>query len=288
MVGLSRLLFGIAAVIIAGLGGFAAYEYNEVRSKDRRQIEQAERELQLTTARFEKELSEKESLLQRAQQVNDQHQKTITEQESTIKENVRVIAEHERQISLLTDYIHFLNVNKRVAKIEVLGKEEVTLSDDFGERKSARWRLRFQEFDQSGKPVDAPLNGVIIGNIVKIEAFTIQWNYSNPDLDVEHEHSLVFIRRLYGSEEPANRATFLIDEKGKMPKAYGTDLSDEVSELVEEFWDIANDPQRREAEGISFIGLQAPGIELREGMTYELEVRQSGAPILKAVDGSSN
>ena len=266
-----------------------------MRTEDQRHIETVERDLELNKARYEEELGRREALLERAKQINREHEKTISEHETTISvhettisEKSLVINQQVKEINLLTDYIQFLNVNKRVAQIEVLSKEDIVVTDQFGQRKVVRWKLRFQEFDQSGKPVDEPLIGSIIGNVVKVEAFTIQWDYTHPDLEVDYAHSLVFIRRLYGSEEPANRSTFIVDENGKMPKAYGSDLSPEVLELVEDFWDIANDPQRRDAHGISFIGLQAPGIELREGLTYELEVRQSGAPILKAVKRESS
>ena len=285
---LSKLIGACAALGLVGLGSYGVHVYNSTKNAGQKQLDKiASMEEELTAAKRQYE----DSIEQKNQAIAEQ-EKTIAQQTTTIKQSEKTIAKQGNEIEKLSADVRFLSVSTRMATIKALAKEDIHIFDEAGERKSIRWRVRFQEYDPNGNPFGDELEGFVIGEELKAEFLTVEWDYSHPDFkgDIEflRRPTLVLIRRLYGTDEAPNATSFVIDEKGKLPAIYSyargdSELSEFEQLIMNEFWEIANDPNRQSQKGIRFIGSSTPGIKLREGSVYRLEIRESGAPKIKAI-----
>ena len=171
----------------------------------------------------------------------------------------------------------YLKVDRRRARLRVLEQRPDPEQPD-----QLLTTLEFQELDAAGRPLGEPVEGEIEGRFAYVESLVIKFTDDYVERgDAWRGQSLCLFRRVYGDEQ-APVEGFTVDPEGLEPGAYRDDSSPDLSqELWSEFWDLAHDPAAAKAKGVRAMHGEAPFMEVREGSSYLVELRNSGGLTLR-------
>jgi hypothetical protein len=203
-------------------------------------------------------------------------------QTSTVEnESLKVdVAEKTRQIEKLETALHLLKTDQRLARIKVSAVEK----DEAGN--VVKCQLEFTELAPNGTPLSDPKQIQLPGDVVYIDNWVIKFEDKYVEqADIERGTSLVLFRRIFSeNQQPAEGVS--LDEVGMRPQAYarGGTMSEFEKKLWGDFWEFANNPKRAAEMGIRAANGEAISIQVREGMTYDLQLRSSGGLSFKAVN----
>lgn len=173
--------------------------------------------------------------------------------------------------------LRLLKVDHRVARLTVLeqGKEpdssEVTTT------------IEFVELDEQGAQIDKPKRFKILGDMVYVEYWVVKFDDKYvEEADIERSTSLCLFQRIFGEKQKPIDG-FVLDEVGSRPVVYGRgrEPSDFESKIWDDFWNIANDPDKAREMGIRANHTDAPGHRVQAGKSYKLELRASGGLTFK-------
>jgi hypothetical protein len=229
------------------------------------------------------------TLAERAQQLEQAHERIagleqdVAARDRTIAEQQQQIAELEQRVQELELALKLLKVDHRLAKLTVL--EQRAAPDSVTPRTPAgvETDVEFQELAEDGAPLGEPRRFTLLGKVAYVDALVIKFDDSYVEQgDALRGSSLCLFRRLFGEYQWPSEG-FPLDTAGARPLPYaaGDDPGFE-SRLWTRFWDYANDEAAAAAAGVRAIHGEAPYIELREGRSYELELRASGGLSLRA------
>ncbi len=241
----SNFIRAMVSLVIVGIVGFAGWIGYSMLN-DAKQAELAIKELEETKNRLEE-----------------------------AEANLRVVS--EKLIETETA-LRLLKVDRRVALIEIDRQYET-------EDGRTMTELRFIEMEPDGKrPVAAVSPGDLPGKPFKIETDIIHISTLVAKFKDEYVEagdplrgaSICLLQSIYGDNQAPSEGEPL-DEVGTRPIAYGKGaMSEFEAQIWEDFWELANDPEKADQMGIRAASGEAPFIRVREGMTYKLELRASG------------
>jgi hypothetical protein len=257
---------GLMAVLLAaaGLGGWKAYSiYNEPQV----QLEEKQRELevlagQLATARTDLA--------------------TTTAQVQRLTTDLEL---KKAMIAKLEVALGFLKLRHRIARIDVVRQVE---DEETGEILTT---VEFYEVDENGEPAsDDRQTFEIVGDRVYIECLVAKFDDKYIEENaLDRNTAICLFQRIFGEhQEPKDG--YAIDQIGSVPASYARygEASEFEKRIWEEFWSIAADPARAAELGIRAAHADAPSIKVREGVTYELELRTTGEFTLRPLTGPAD
>jgi hypothetical protein len=206
-----------------------------------------------------------------AYQRHFQLEEQLRTQADQIAERDSRIKELGQEVDDLNLALRLLKVDHRLAEIRVLDQ---TKNDDG----KITTKLQFVEVGDDGKPIDAPRELTIDGDLAYIDAWVVKYH----DKLVESGNplgatSVCLFRRIFGeTQKPADG--FPLDRNGEQPIVYrhGEQVTDRERQIWSQFWDYANNPTLAEQAGVRAAHGEAPSIKLRPGKLYRLELRASG------------
>ncbi len=256
-------LFGI---LVAGMG-FGGWKAYSLYSEPQVRLAEKQRELdelagQLASARTDLAAS------------NQQVQLLTTE----VELKKAMIAKLETAMGLL-------KLRHRIARFDVTDQTE---DEETGETIST---IEFYEVNDEGKPAgDARQKFDIIGDRVYVDCLVAKFDDKYVEQNVlDRNTAICLFERIYGEhQEPRNG--FPLDQVGSIPASYARygETSEFEKRIWRDFWTIANNPAKAQELGIRAAHADAPSIRVREGMTYELELRTTGEFTLRPVDGTAD
>lgn len=189
------------------------------------------------------------------------------------------VAQKAKMIEKLETSMHLLKTDQRLARIKVVSIEK----DAAGVVQ--RSQLEFVELSPSGDPLSEPKKISLPGDVVYIDNWIVKFEDKFVEqADIERGTSLILFRRIFSENQQPNEGVSL-DEIGMRPQAYarGGAVSEFEKKLWNEFWEFANNPQKAAEMGVRAANGEAISIQVREGMTYDLQLRSSGGLSFKPV-----
>jgi hypothetical protein len=103
--------------------------------------------------------------------------------------------------------------------------------------------------------------------------------------DLDRSTSLALFQRIFGEhQEPVEG--FQLDTIGTRPTAYGrgSDMSDFERKIWDDFWLIANDPQKAAELGIHAAHGNAVSMRVQPHKSYEVELRSTGDMTIRPLE----
>ena len=255
---LIRTLIALAVCAVLGIAGWVGYDaYQSSRSV------WFDSQRELIAAR--QTLAERETTID---ELNDSVQK----QKQELNELATQLAQSHERIDRLETSLQLLKVDQRLARVAVLRQR----TDP--ESKRIFSTVEFVETNESGEPIDAPRVFEIEGDLIYVDYWVVKFE----DKYVEHgtvdrSASICLFRRIFGEHQEPSEG-FVIDKVGTRPPAYARDgqMSEFEQTVWNDFWNIANDPQKARFMGIRAAHGEAVSTRLLEGRKYQLKLRASG------------
>jgi hypothetical protein len=270
-----RTLLMTVLVAAAGVGGYKLYDvYNEPRQ----QLADKQAELDATASK-----------LQRANEDLSARQKEITELTNQV-------ATKTAEINRLEVRLRLLKVHRRLARLTVLDQRELPASDPAPVGQPVGdvpakvvTKIEFVEVNDKGDSIGQPKQFDIIGDTVYVDYLhvTFEDKYIEQS-DLDRSTSIALFQRLFGAhQEPVEG--FQLDTVGTRPTAYGrgTEMSDFERKIWDDFWLIANDPQRATELGIKAAHGSAVSMRMQPNKTYEVELRATGEMTIRPIEDKS-
>ena len=250
----SVLRTGIFLVVAGGLGygGFVGYKEYIEPGLDAKQAKADLEALRVDFEKQEQEIAEAKA-----------------EVEKTKEENNRL------QVSM-----QLLKIDRRMAKVKVL---EVAENED-GE---PVMNVRFTEYDEFGDPIGEARDFELRGDKMYVDCWVVKFGDKYiEENDALRSASLCVFKGIYGNlDGPEGSLSLDTSSVDDFPAIYGNEKKSAFEQQIwGDFWKLANDRNSQEDFGIRAIHGQANYLQVKEGKTYEVSVRSSGAASLTPVD----
>lgn len=201
------------------------------------------------------------------------HEVELEERDHRIAELVEEVSERDADIAKLEMALWLSKIDHRVAEIEVVDQRPSESDPELIET-----RLRFVELTPDGETLGEPREIVVKGSRVYIEALVMKFDDQFVEAgDLLRGTSVCIFKRVFGDEQKPSEGVEL-DASGTRPLPYaGDDLPSPLySELWDQFWELANDPDLAREKGVRAVHGEAPFTEMRPGRRYRIELRSSG------------
>jgi len=180
--------------------------------------------------------------------------------------------------------IRYLKIDHRVARFVAVDQ---TKDEETGEMSSL---IEFVELNDEGHPIDTPRQFRIRGDTVYVDSWVVKFEDKYVEqADLERGTSLLLFKRIFGSGQKPDDG-YPLDEVGSAPRAYarGGKMSDFERKIWDDFWNIANDPERAKQLGIRAAHGGAPFMKIEKGKSYRILLRASGDPTIVPEEPSAN
>lgn len=255
----------LLATVVGVLGFACYYGYSEYTKFDRA-FQEAEQQL----------VEANQQLVTLKQEV-DQKQAEIVLLGEDLKQKIA-------QIEKLETSMRLLKTDQRLARLNVI---EIQRDED---GKPLSCKLEFLELSPQGDALSQPKLIDLPGDVVYVDNWIVKFddNYIEKG-DIERGTSLCLFRRIFSEEQSPNEGV-LLDEIGMRPQAYGRggSISEFEKNLWAEFWEFANDREKADMMGIRAANGEAVSIKVREGKSYNIELRSSGGLSIQPVDNQTS
>lgn len=251
-----------ALVAAAGVGGWKAYSlYNEPQVR----LEEKQRELEALTGQL---AAARADLATSTAQV----QRLTTDLELK-----------KAMIAKLEVAMSFLRLRRRIARLDVVRQVE---AEETGEVLTT---VEFYEVDENGEEGRGQRQTFdVVGDRVYVECLVVKFDDQYVEQNaLDRNTAICLFQRIFGEhQEPKDG--YAIDQVGSVPASYARygEPSEFERQIWADFWTIAADPARAAELGIRAAHADAPSIRVREGVTYELELRSTGEFTLRPLSGS--
>jgi len=215
---------------------------------------------------------------QRAAELEAENVRLVEKQEALARRNRELALEAERlkrERAQLAEVIERLDVERRVAEIEVLQQHKNAQGD-------IQTILRFTEFDRNAKPLE-PLVFGVPSDTPHFDALVIKFDRDYVKRgDQLRGHSLALFRRVYGDTQPPNSG-YWIGKRAGVPDVYrvADQPSDFELKLWDEFWTYASDPEKSAEAGVRIAQGEAVYTPMKPGETWRLTLDADGGLNLK-------
>jgi hypothetical protein len=170
----------------------------------------------------------------------------------------------------LKQVVQRLEAERRVA--------DVIVTDQAGEGGAQKTTLLFVEYARDGSPLPAR-RFTIDGNVAHVDAVVVKFDRDFVrDNDPLRGHSLALFTRLYGENQPPDKA-FRIDPPGGIPDVYrGADpyVTDFERELWSNFWKLADDEAYRKSHGVRVAQGEGVWVPFHADKLYTLTLDSDG------------
>jgi hypothetical protein len=195
--------------------------------------------------------------------------------------------EQEREIARLREAIGNLTASYPIARVVVLGQMEI----DTGETVS---NVRVVFLDEEGRRHGEPVEAALAGTRVYFEALLLI--FGDQLVESGEQRAMAFPTRVFTEEVPPREGVELsvLNDRG-VPVSYAQDeppgdlSAGEYREVLQRFWELANDPDQASALGISVLQGEAVFTEYQVGRYYQVFVEADGGltirPEFHWVDG---
>jgi hypothetical protein len=267
-----RTLLMVVLVGGAGIGGYKLYDvYNEPRKQ------LADKQAELEDARVK---------IQRASEELTARQQEITQLNTQL-------ATKTAEVNRLEVAMRLLQVRHRLARLTVLDQHDLSASDPAlagrpeGEVPAkVVTRIEFVEVNDQGDPIGQAKQFNIIGDMVYLDYLHVTFDDKYIEQsDLERSTSIALFQRIFGEHQEAVDG-FQLDTIGTRPTAYGrgTEMSDFERKIWDDFWLIANDPQRATDLGIHAAHGSAVSMRVQPHKIYEIELRATGEMTIRPIE----
>jgi hypothetical protein len=244
----------IAGVSVAGWFGYTAFNAKEIAAQKKAQ--------ELIAANVA--LSDAKSRLQTAEA-------DIAAKAKQLRQKDAEIATLNENVEKLETAIGLLKVDHRVARLSVVDQTQDAATGEI------TTKVEFVELNDEGHPIDTPREFPIKGDTVFLDNWVVKFDDKYVEsADLERGTSLVLFRRIFGEKQQPIDG-FPLDEVGSAPRAYlrGGKMSDFEKQIWDDFWVIANDPERAEQMGIRAAHGLALSMKVQKGKSYTVQLRAS-------------
>jgi hypothetical protein len=262
---------------VVGVGGYKAYEvYNEPQQK----LADKQAELEKISGNLKKANEDLAARQQEVASLNTQ------------------LTEKSEQLDKLQVAMNLLKVRHRLARLKVIDQHEVpslnpvpptTGTESGASKPNLVTKVEFTEINGKGEPIGEPKQFEVAGDMVYVDYLRVTFDDKYIEQsDLDRSTSLALFQRIFGEhQEPAKG--FQLDTVGTRPTAYGrgTQTSDFEKKIWDDFWLIANEPQRAAEMGIRAANGDAVSIRVRPGKTYEIDLRTTGDMTIKPVEAAA-
>jgi hypothetical protein len=249
----------IALVLIGGVGVAGWFGYTTFNAREIDAQKKAQELAQANTA-----LNEAKNKLVAAEA------DLATKAEQIRKKDAEIVKLNEN-VERLETSIGLLKVDHRVARLSVVDQTEDAATGEI------TTRVEFVELNDEGHPIDTPREFPIKGDTVFLDNWVVKFDDKYVEsADLERGTSLVLFRRIFGEKQQPIDG-FPLDEVGSAPRAYlrGGKMSDFEKQIWNDFWVIANDPERAEQMGIRAAHGLALSMKVQKGKSYTVQLRAS-------------
>jgi hypothetical protein len=245
-----RTILAVVLVGALGYGGWIAYAtYNEADlhlAKQTKELEEARKELVL-------------------------REQAIKEKDAAIADLNRAVQERDKKIEHLNTAMRLLKMDHRLARLTVL--DQKTAPDP----RETVTKVSFVEVNDEGYPIDAERVFELKGDMVYIDHWVVKFEDKYVEqADLDRSTSICLFRRIFGEfQEPSQG--YVIDEVGTRPTAYGrgSKMSEFERNIWNDFWTIANDPEKAKSLGIRAAHGEAVSIKVEPAKRYQVQLRAS-------------
>jgi len=263
-------------VIIAG-AGVAGYKGYDLYNAPRQQLADKQAELEKTAARLK------------------QATEDLAAKQQEVTELGKQLGETKEQLEKTEVAMKLLKVRHRLARLKVLEQREIAslnpvTPSDGTERPPAKTnvltKVEFTEVNEQGEPIGQAKTFEIDGDMVYVDYLNVTFDDKFIEqADLDRSTSLVLFQRVFGEHQQPVEG-FQLDNVGTRPTAYarGTEASEFEKKIWDDFWLIANDPQKASELGIRAANGDAVSIRMRPGKTYEIDLKASGGMTIRPVE----
>jgi len=275
-----RTFLGLVVVGALGAGGWYGYQTYTAADREltdaRKTLEATERALNASR----QELEQQKKLLEQKDAEIASKQATIAQQQTEIASLNEELERKEKEIQRLATALRLHKMKRRLARITV---KDVGKNPDTGKTFS---HIEFVELNELGDPIGKPREFQLEGDLVYVDCLVVKFEDKYVEAaDLERGTSICMFNRIFGEfQQPKDG--FYLDEPGKLPGAYarGGKMSDLEKKIWDDFWNIANDPQKAAELGIRTLHGDAVSIKVRKGKSYQITVRASGGPEIEVIE----
>lgn len=271
---LIRTLLALAVFGGAGVAGWYGYTtYNAAEIEGQRKdaaLQEKQQELAVSQKQIEKQ--RQELAAKRNELIAKEAE--ITKQRTEIANLNQEVARQQAEIQRLDTALRLHKMERRLARIRVLD----TGTDPVGGKKFSQ--IEFTELNELGDPVGESRQFRLDGEMVYVDYWVVKFEDKYVEqADLERGMSICMFSRVFGDLQKPNEG-FTLDQPGQRPGSYarGSVMSDFEKKIWDDFWKIANDPQRSAELGIRALHGDAVSIKVEKGKTYRVTVRASGGP----------
>jgi hypothetical protein len=258
----------------AGVGGYKAYD---LFNAPRQQLADKQAELEKAASNLK--------------QANDE----LAAQQKQVTELTAGLADKTAQLERVEVAMQLLKVRHRLARLKVLDQQGTASlnpaipsegTDNKASHSNVLTKIEFVEVDEQGNQIGEPKRFDIVGDMVYVDYLrvTFEDKYIEQS-DLDRSTSLALFQRIFG-EHQSPAEGFQLDTVGTRPTAYarGAQMTEFEKRIWNDFWLIANDPQRARDLGIYAAHGAAVAMRVQKGKTYELELRSTGEMTVRPIE----
>jgi hypothetical protein len=206
-------------------------------------------------------------------------QQRLAEKKAALEMAENELKIRDAQVNQLNDKLarlevamRLLKVRRRLARLTVLDQhQDVALGMPVS-------KIEFVEINDEGQPIGPAKQFEIDGDQVYVDYLRVTFDDKYIERsDLDRATAICLFQRVFGEHQQAAEG-FMLDEVGTRPTAYarGTPMSEFEQKIWNEFWLIANEPERAAQLGIYAAHGSAVSMRVRPGAVYELELRATG------------
>ncbi|RCS40750.1 hypothetical protein DTL42_25650 [Bremerella cremea] len=203
----------------------------------------------------------------------------LAAKDKQLEEKNLKIGELEDEIDQLALRLKLLKIDRRIARMQVVSQTKPEGAEH------PQTVLQFVELDQHGTPLSQPQKFTIEGDMVYINGKVVKFaDELVESADPLRSTSICLLQKIYGEHQTPAEG-FAIDKSGERPEVYGVHEKPTEFEqkLWENFWEIANDPDKAQQYGVRSANEESPGMKVKQGKQYEIEIRSSGGLTIKVL-----
>ncbi len=255
----------IALVVLGGAGAGGLFAYRTYTETDRAKSDLAEAQQRLDDA--EAQLKSKTEQL-------DSARLELTVKNEEIGRLQEEVADLAATVEKQKIAMRLLKLDKRLAIVTVLRQT--------GEGDDQVTTVRWVELGDDNQPIDERTFDVK-GDIVKVDAWVVKFDDRYiENADLIRGTSICLFRGIHGEFKTPDEV-HVLDEVGALPSAYkkGERVSDFERQIWDDFWEIANDPDKAEELGIRAAHGEVVYNKVQPNKKYKIELRASGGLTMK-------
>ncbi len=221
--------------------------------------------------------------------IYNEPQLKLAEKEEELEAVRKDLAERQQQIKMLaTDLqakieqlersetaLRLLKQRHRIARIRVLDQRPIPESDP----PRVMTTVEFFEVNGEGVPIDEHRKKFEIeGDRIYVECLVAKFEDKYvEEADLDRATAICLFQRIFGEYQQPQEG-FALDPTGSSPTSYarGGKTSEFEQKIWDDFWEFAGSPEKASEIGIRAAHADAPSTKVKEGVTYQLEMRSTG------------